>query len=212
MDADLTLPRELTEKEETALRKLLNSQLHITKLIQDEEDAEVLLDYAFDMIKGGDNIGQVVEEIVFMEMSVCRKEEGEKIGSVLTDFYNQMGTLEEAAAKEARAKELEVTIAAHAEEEALATEAKRVEEEEDFIAAALETNNKSEEEGMLDGEKRAEDEAMGYAAGDKDASPVHATTNKEDEEPAAAAAAAESSEKVEEPAVEEKESATVEEV
>jgi hypothetical protein len=63
MDADLTLPRELTEKEETALRKLLNSQLHITKLIQDEEDAEVLLDYAFDMIKGGDNIGQVVEEV-----------------------------------------------------------------------------------------------------------------------------------------------------
>ncbi len=63
MDADLTLPRELTEKEETALRKLLNSQLHITKLIQDEEDADVLLDYAFDMIKGGDKIGQVVEEV-----------------------------------------------------------------------------------------------------------------------------------------------------
>ena len=77
-----------------------------------------------------------------MEFPVCGEEEGEKIGSVLTDFYNQMGTLEEAAAKEARAKELEVTIAAHAEEEALATEAKRVEEEEDFIAAALETNNK----------------------------------------------------------------------
>jgi len=63
MDADLALPRELTEKEETALRKLLNSQLNITKLIQDEEDADVLLDYAFDMIKGGDNIGQVVEEV-----------------------------------------------------------------------------------------------------------------------------------------------------
>jgi len=63
MDADLTLPRELTEKEETALRKLLNSQLNITKLIQDEEDADVLLDYAFDMIKGGDKIGQVVEEV-----------------------------------------------------------------------------------------------------------------------------------------------------
>jgi hypothetical protein len=63
MDANLALPRELTEKEETDLRKLLNLQLHITTLLADEEDAEVLLDYAFDMIKGGDNIGQVVEEV-----------------------------------------------------------------------------------------------------------------------------------------------------
>ena len=63
MDADLTIPRDLTEKEETALRKLLTLQLKITTLIQDEEDAETLLEYAFDMIKGGDNIGQVVEEV-----------------------------------------------------------------------------------------------------------------------------------------------------
>ncbi len=63
MDANLALPRELTEKEETDLRKLLNLQLRITTLLADEEDAEVLLDYAFDMIKGGDNIGQVVEEV-----------------------------------------------------------------------------------------------------------------------------------------------------
>ena len=63
MDADLTIPRDLTEKEETALRKLLTLQLNITTLIQDEEDAETLLEYAFDMIKGGDTIGQVVEEV-----------------------------------------------------------------------------------------------------------------------------------------------------
>ena len=63
MDADLTIPRDLTEKEETALRKLLTLQLKITTLIQDEEDAGTLLEYAFDMIKGGDNIGQVVEEV-----------------------------------------------------------------------------------------------------------------------------------------------------
>jgi hypothetical protein len=63
MDADLTIPRDLTEVEETDLRKLLTLQLNITTLIQDEEDAETLLEYAFDMIKGGDTIGQVVEEV-----------------------------------------------------------------------------------------------------------------------------------------------------
>jgi len=63
MDADLTISRDLTEKEEADLRKGLTSQLNVTTLIQDEEDAEMLLEYAFDMIKGGDNIGQVVEEV-----------------------------------------------------------------------------------------------------------------------------------------------------
>ena len=63
MDADLSIPRDLTEKEEKDLRKCLTLQLNITTLIQDEEDAEDLLEYAFDMIKGGDNIGQVVEEV-----------------------------------------------------------------------------------------------------------------------------------------------------
>jgi hypothetical protein len=63
MEADLILPRDLTEKEESDLRKLLTSQLNITTLIQDKEDADVLLEYAFDMIKDGDNIGQVVHEV-----------------------------------------------------------------------------------------------------------------------------------------------------
>ena len=63
MDADRIIPRDLTEAEETDLRKLLTSQLNITTLIQDEEDAETLLEYAFDMIKGGDTIGQVVAEV-----------------------------------------------------------------------------------------------------------------------------------------------------
>lgn len=62
-DADRVIPRDLTEAEEADLRKQLTSQLNITTLIQDEEDAETLLEYAFDMIKGGDTIGQVVEEV-----------------------------------------------------------------------------------------------------------------------------------------------------
>lgn len=63
MDAHRTIPRDLTEAEEADLRQQLTSQLNITTLIQDEEDAETLLEYAFDMIKGGDTIGQVVEEV-----------------------------------------------------------------------------------------------------------------------------------------------------
>ncbi len=63
MDASRVIARDLTEAEEADLREQLTSQLNITTLIQDEEDAETLLEYAFDMIKGGDTIGQVVEEV-----------------------------------------------------------------------------------------------------------------------------------------------------
>ena len=63
MDSDLKIPRDLTEKEVSDLRKCLTSELNITTLIQDEEDAETLLEYAFDMIQGGETVGHVVEEV-----------------------------------------------------------------------------------------------------------------------------------------------------
>jgi hypothetical protein len=63
MDSDLKIPRDLTEKEASDLRKCLTSELNITTLIQDEEDAETLLEYAFDMIHGGETVGHVVEEV-----------------------------------------------------------------------------------------------------------------------------------------------------
>jgi uncharacterized protein YqiB (DUF1249 family) len=105
-----------------------------------------------------------------MELPVCGEEEGEKIGSVLTDFYNQMGTLEEAAAKEARAKEMEAKIAAHAakkkqeeaeaeirrKEEEEAAAAKIAEEEARLAAKAL---KKAEEAAAAEARKRAIEEA-----------------------------------------------------
>ena len=76
MEATLSTPRTLTATESSTLRSLLNSKLLSSTSNDDHiEDAENILDYAIDMIEGGDNIGNVVEEvsIVVSQKSVlCR--------------------------------------------------------------------------------------------------------------------------------------------
>ena len=125
-----------------------------------------------------------------MEMSVCGEEEGEKIGVLLTDFYNGMGTAEEAAAKEAKAKEMEAKMAAlaikkKAEEEEAALRAKEEEElaaakkaEEEAAAAAAEIK-KADEAAKAAARKRRIEEAEAAEA-----------AKKKEEEAAAAAAEA----------------------
>ena len=64
LDKSLCSPRDLSESESTQLRELLREQLDINPFKdQDHEDAEVLLDYAFDMIESGDSVGKVTEEV-----------------------------------------------------------------------------------------------------------------------------------------------------
>ena len=123
-------------------------------------------------------------------MSVCGEEEGEKIGVLLTDFYNGMGTAEEAAAKEAKAKEMEAKMAAlaakkKAEEEEAALRAKEEEElaaakkaEEEAAAAAAEIK-KADEAAKAAARKRRIEEAEAAEA-----------AKKKEEEAAAAAAEA----------------------
>jgi len=65
MDSSLVPPRQLTATELSSLRKLLRSKLNINDHA-DEEDATNLLDYAFDMIDGGENVGHIAEEV-----SIC---------------------------------------------------------------------------------------------------------------------------------------------
>ena len=61
LDKSLCSPRDLTECESTQLRELLKEQLDINPF--KDQDAEVLLDYAFDMIESGDSVGKVTEEV-----------------------------------------------------------------------------------------------------------------------------------------------------
>jgi len=64
LDKSLCSPRDLTIQESSRLRELLKEQLDINAFKdQDHEDAEVLLDYAFDMIESGDSVGKVTEEV-----------------------------------------------------------------------------------------------------------------------------------------------------
>ena len=72
MEATLSTPRTLTATESSTLRSLLNSKLLSSTSNDDHiEDAENILDYAIDMIEGGDNIGQVVEEVSFVVSLKC---------------------------------------------------------------------------------------------------------------------------------------------
>ena len=57
-------PRELSETELSLLRDALKDQLNIHPFNDtDHEDAEILLDYAIDMIEGYENVGHVMEEV-----------------------------------------------------------------------------------------------------------------------------------------------------
>jgi hypothetical protein len=65
----LSLPRQLSTKEETNLRKLLLFQLNTSRRIQkrchieNEEDADNLVSYAMEWIMGGASVETVVKEV-----------------------------------------------------------------------------------------------------------------------------------------------------
>ena len=57
-------PRELSDRELSLLRDALKDQLNIHPFNDtDHDDAEILLDYAIDMIEGYDNVGHVMQEV-----------------------------------------------------------------------------------------------------------------------------------------------------
>ena len=73
MDKSLKAPRALTSDEVSSLRSLLESTLKINSET-DKEDAENLLDYAFDMIETEEAVGHIAEEVrfsLFWIYSIC---------------------------------------------------------------------------------------------------------------------------------------------
>jgi dTDP-D-glucose 4,6-dehydratase len=67
MDKSLKAPRALTSDEVSSLRSLLESTLKINSET-DKEDAENLLDYAFDMIETEEAVGHIAEEVRFFSL------------------------------------------------------------------------------------------------------------------------------------------------
>ena len=54
-----------------------------------DQDADGLLDYVFEMLNEGKTVGYVLEEVRLMEMDVCMEEAAENFGKVLTKFLKQ---------------------------------------------------------------------------------------------------------------------------
>ena len=73
----LNLPRQLSPKEETNLRKLLLFQLNTSRRIQkrchidNEEDADNLVSYAMEWIMGGESVETVVKEVSLLFCHFC---------------------------------------------------------------------------------------------------------------------------------------------
>ncbi|KAL7550324.1 hypothetical protein ACHAWF_013574 [Thalassiosira exigua] len=90
MDETLSAPRDLTESELLELRGLLKAQLNLSGGDDDEDDAENLLDYAGDMIEGGECVGRVCEELKFMEMPACDDAAASRLAAAMCEFFTKL--------------------------------------------------------------------------------------------------------------------------
>jgi len=90
---DISAPRPLTPEESSELHALLKSTLKLSNspcAIQAEEDAKDLLNYAFDLIGDGETVGDVLEELEFMEMEICPSSTLDEMGVRLAKFLSKL--------------------------------------------------------------------------------------------------------------------------
>ena len=61
----ITAPRELTTTDKYQLRYMFKEQLQITNnsANDDKQDADDIIDFAFDMVEDGKCVGNIVEEV-----------------------------------------------------------------------------------------------------------------------------------------------------
>eukprot|EP00581_Thalassiosira_minuscula_P016450 CAMPEP_0183715810 /NCGR_PEP_ID=MMETSP0737-20130205/9908_1 /TAXON_ID=385413 /ORGANISM="Thalassiosira miniscula, Strain CCMP1093" /LENGTH=589 /DNA_ID=CAMNT_0025944967 /DNA_START=61 /DNA_END=1826 /DNA_ORIENTATION=- len=153
MESELTAPRHLSEEETMSLRKVLKAQLSISSE-DDEVDADDLLDYAMDMIEGGETVGHVAHELQFMEMPVCDEGNAQLVGVHLTTFLHQLrregeGSQTSSSAEEEEKSSKEQTIMLQEEEERRKQEQQRLEMERLLEAEQLERDMAEQEEAKL---------------------------------------------------------------
>ena len=80
-----TPPRKLKKDEITNLRRLLKSTLRVPNPSYNEE-AEDLLDYGMDLIEEGKNVGYMMDELLYMGMSVFTTQEADSFGQYLSSY------------------------------------------------------------------------------------------------------------------------------
>ena len=84
-------PRDLSKSELSELRGLLQINLNMDACNdEDKEDADILLEYACDMVIEGQNIKHIVRELASMEMSICDRVVATRMGNCLLKYYRDI--------------------------------------------------------------------------------------------------------------------------
>ena len=90
IDATITTPRPLTLTDKSLLEELFKQQLSITTT-EDAEDATHLIEYIIEMIDSmNKNVGEVMEEMVYMDYDICKEDEIQKLGMCLSVFLHEI--------------------------------------------------------------------------------------------------------------------------
>ena len=77
-------PRDLSKSEVSELRGLLQMNLNVDACNdEDIEDADILLEYACDMVTEGQNIKHIVRELASLEMTICDRVVATRMGNCL---------------------------------------------------------------------------------------------------------------------------------
>jgi len=56
---------------------------------EDTEDADILLEYACDMVTEGQNIKHIVRELASLDMSICDRVVATRMGNCLLQYYTK---------------------------------------------------------------------------------------------------------------------------
>ena len=90
---DVTAPRPLEPDELAQLGDILKSHLKLSSTscaFQAEADAEDVLNYAFDLIGDGEDVGHVISEVSDLEMEICGEESLQGMREDIAEFLVKM--------------------------------------------------------------------------------------------------------------------------
>jgi len=88
-------PRDLSKSELSELRGLLQINLNMDACNEEDidiEDADILLEYACDMVTEGQNIKHIVRELASLDMSICDRVVATRMGNCLLKYYVSLNT------------------------------------------------------------------------------------------------------------------------
>lgn len=84
-------PRDLSKSELSELRGLLQINLNMDACNnEDIEDADILLEYACDMVTEGQNIKHIVRELASLDMAICDRVVATRMGNQLLNYFRSL--------------------------------------------------------------------------------------------------------------------------